>query len=50
MEERWDGLHGDGQMEAGSTLGKELEGPHEGTLMDNELRLSESEVSASPGL
>ena len=48
VKERWDGLHGDGQMEAGSTLGKE--GPDEGTLMDSELRLGESEVSASPAL
>ena len=48
MEERRDGLHGDGQMEAGSTLGKE--GPDEGTLMDSELRLCNSEVSASPAL
>ena len=48
VKERWDGLHGDGQMEAGSTLGKE--GPDEGTLMNSELRLGESEVSASPAL
>jgi hypothetical protein len=48
MEERWDGLHSDGQMEAGSTLGKE--GPDEGTLMDSELRLGDSDVSASPAL
>ena len=48
MEERWDGLHGDGQLEAGGTLGKE--GPNEGTIMDSELRPGESEVSASPAL
>ena len=48
MEERWDGLHGDGQMEAGGTLGKE--GPDEGSLMNSELRLGDSYVSANPAL
>ena len=48
MEERWDGLYGDGQLEAGSTFGKE--GPNKGTLMDSELRLGESEVSTGPAL
>ena len=48
MEECWDGLHGNGKMEAGDALGEE--GPDESTLVDCDMGLCVPEVSASPTL
>jgi hypothetical protein len=48
VEERRDGLHGDGETEAGGALCKE--GPNEGTLVDRQMRLCELEVAPSPAL
>jgi hypothetical protein len=48
VEERRDGLHGDGEMEVGDALSKE--GPDEGTLVDREMGLCVPEVLASPTL
>ena len=48
MEERRDGLHGDGEMEAGDALCKE--GADEGTLVDRQMGLCELEVAPGPAL
>jgi hypothetical protein len=48
VEERRDGLHGDGETEAGDALCKE--GADEGTLVDRQMGLCELEVAPSPAL
>ena len=48
MKERREGLGGDMNIETVDTLGQE--GADAGTLMDRDVRLRQSEVSASPAL
>lgn len=48
MKEGREGLDGDMNIETGGTLGEE--GADVGTLMDRDVRVRQSEVSASPAL
>ena len=48
MNEGREGLDGDMNMELGNSFGKE--GADAGTLMDRNVRLRQSDVSASPAL
>ena len=48
MKEGREGLGGDMNIETGDTLGEE--GADVGTLMDRDVRLRQSEVSAGPAL